>query len=156
MKNNKIFYFLFVLGIIFTINSSFTDTELKLNWLTNFEQVKIQAEKQNKKILMSFSGSDWCANCMRLDKTLFQTEEFKKYAEKNLILLKVDFPSRKKNALSKEQQTHNDKLADKYNPKGLFPNTIIIDNNGEVLGSMKYPLNTASDYIKNIKGIVEQ
>ncbi|HIP33197.1 MAG TPA: thioredoxin family protein [Bacteroidia bacterium] len=142
--------------MIFTINSSFTETELKLNWLTSFEQAKTLAEKQNKKILMSFSGSDWCANCMRLDKTLFQAEEFKMYAEKNLILLKVDFPSRKKNALSNEQQDHNDKLADKYNQKGMFPNVAIVDYKGGVLGNMKHPLNSASDYIENIKGILKK
>ncbi len=155
MKKNKIISVLLVLGIIFTINSSFTEVESELNWLTNFEQAKAQAEKQDKKILMNFSGSDWCANCMRIDKTLFQTEEFKNYAKKNLVLLKVDFPARKKNALSKEQQNHNDKLADKYNKKGMFPNVVIVDSKGEVLGNMNHPLNSTSDYINNIKEIIE-
>ena len=30
------------------------------NWNTNFDEAKIKAEKENKNILLVFSGSDWC------------------------------------------------------------------------------------------------
>jgi hypothetical protein len=39
----------------------------------------------------------------------------------------------KKNQLSKEQQEANDRLADRYNPKGTFPLTLLLTAEGKVL-----------------------
>ncbi len=38
------------------------------NWLTDFEKAKEEAKLSNKSIVMVFSGSDWCAPCIKLDK----------------------------------------------------------------------------------------
>ena len=43
-------------------------------WLYNIDQAKAEAIKENKLILISFSGSDWCAPCIRLEKNLFATD----------------------------------------------------------------------------------
>ena len=44
-----------------------TDVE----WKTDYEASKKVAVSESKYILLSFSGSDWCSNCIRLEKTLF-------------------------------------------------------------------------------------
>ena len=77
-----------------------------------------------------------------------------KYAKQNLVLVKLDFPMRKKNKLSKEQQAHNDKLAEKYNKKGVFPLVIIFDGE-EKKGSMNTNLPAVQDYIDNLKSIAK-
>ena len=41
-------------------------------------------------------------------------------------------PKLKKNAISKEQTAENEKLAEKFNPKGLFPLIIVLNENGTV------------------------
>jgi len=145
---------LFTVALIFTVSSSFTKNEEVLTWHTNIEIAKQKAKSENRKIFMNFSGSDWCANCMRLEKTLFESKEFYAYAKANLILLKVDFPAKKKNALTEEQQNHNDKLADKYNKLGVFPSVFILDYNTTVLGQMKHPQKSNADYLNNINTIV--
>ena len=48
---------------------------------------------------MVFSGSDWCAPCIKLDKAVWQSEEFKKEAETNWVIYKADFPKKKANQL---------------------------------------------------------
>jgi thiol-disulfide isomerase/thioredoxin len=56
-------------------------------------QKKTQAAAENKNILLVFSGSDWCAPCIKLDKTIWQSE-FKT----NLLKmgdLQADFPKKK-------------------------------------------------------------
>jgi thioredoxin-related protein len=63
-----------------------------VTWLTDFEQAKVQAEKQNKYILIDFSGSDWCRWCVKLDQEVFSKPAFKSFAEKNLVLFMADFP----------------------------------------------------------------
>lgn len=134
--------------------SSFKSTEKTVKWLTNVEEAKALATAQDKKILMSFSGSDWCVNCMKLEKILFESPEFSAFAEANFVLLKLDFPSKKKNQLSAEQQEHNNKLAEIYNKTGQFPTVIILDYDSNVLGKLSYPLNTVKDYILSLQKII--
>jgi protein disulfide-isomerase len=64
-------------------------------WLTNLDDALKIAEKDNKVILMDFSGSDWCGWCIKLDKEVFSQAAFKDYAKDNLVLVLVDFPRKK-------------------------------------------------------------
>ncbi len=125
----------------------------ELVWLTNLEEAQAQAKKEGKLILLNFSGSDWCSNCKRLHKTLFESPEFDAYASKNLILLNLDFPAKKKNRLPKEQREYNDKLAEKYNKKGVFPQVFILDSEGKIVGILEYPQKDAQTYINTLKTI---
>jgi thioredoxin-related protein len=102
-------------------------------WLTDMDKAESMAQESHKLIVLSFSGSDWCIPCIRLHQQIFESESFKKYAEDNLILVNADFPRLKKNRLSKEQTRQNEALAEKYNPHGSFPLTLLLDANGKVL-----------------------
>ena len=82
---------------------------------------------------MNFSGSDWCVPCIRQHKEVFDSKTFTEYADAHLVLLGADFPRLKKNKLPKEQQKANDKLAEKYNPNGIFPLTLLLDHKGKVI-----------------------
>ncbi|HOX82394.1 MAG TPA: thioredoxin family protein [Chryseolinea sp.] len=106
---------------------------LSTEWLTNMTAAKEIAAKENKYILLNFSGSDWCAPCIKMKKEVFENESFLNLAEKQLILVRADFPRSKKNKLSDEQTKHNEALAEKYNPSGKFPLTILLDANGKVI-----------------------
>jgi thioredoxin-related protein len=102
-------------------------------WENNFEVAKQRAEKEHKLILVNFSGSDWCIPCIRQHKEVFDSKTFTDYADANLVLLGADFPRLKKNKLPKEQQKANDELAEKYNPNGIFPLTLLLDHKGKVI-----------------------
>ena len=133
---------------------SFSTTSDK-SWGTDFDKAKQQALAENKVILLSFSGSDWCGNCMRLEKVLFESSEFAAFAKDHLVLLNADFPMKKKNILSAEQTKHNEGLADKYNPKGVFPMVKVLSADGRVMGELSTPKETASEYIRALKSIIE-
>ena len=102
------------------------------DWLTDFEQAKNRAQQNDKMILLTFSGSDWCAPCIQMKKTVFETSEFHDYASQKLVLVKADFPRHKKNQLDAAQKAKNEKLAELYNPKGKFPLTLLLDIDGKV------------------------
>lgn len=102
-------------------------------WLTNFDAAKAIAGKENKFILLNFSGSDWCAPCIKMKQEVFQNEAFLSFADDKLVLVRADFPRSKKNQLPKEQKTHNETLAEKYNPLGKFPYTLLLDKDGKIL-----------------------
>jgi thioredoxin-related protein len=104
-----------------------------VEWLTNFEAAKETATKEDKFILLNFSGSDWCAPCIKMKAEVFGNESFLSLADEELILVRADFPRLKKNQLSKEQVKHNEGLAEKYNPLGKFPYTVLLDKNGKLL-----------------------
>lgn len=63
-------------------------------WYDNFEEAAKASLKTSKPILANFTGSDWCGWCIKLDKQVFSTDEFKEWANENVILLTVDFPRR--------------------------------------------------------------
>ena len=104
-----------------------------VEWLNDFEAAKVIAEKDHKSILLNFSGSDWCAPCIKMKQEVFENDAFLTIAEKQLVLLRADFPRAKKNQLSKEQQKHNEGLAERYNPTGKFPYTLLLDAEGKIL-----------------------
>ncbi|CAM3853082.1 thiol-disulfide isomerase [Flavobacterium branchiophilum] len=119
-------------------------------WKTNFEEAKKQAIAENKNILLVFSGSDWCGPCIKLDKNIWQSNEFKKEADKSWVLLKADFPKKKANQLPAEVTENNNKLAEKYNKDGNFPLVVLLDKTGKVLGMTGYQKMDAAPFLENI------
>ena len=119
-------------------------------WQTSYEDSVEKAQTENKKIILVFQGSDWCAPCIKLSKEIWSSEVFIDHSEKNYVLLQADFPRKKKNMLSETQQKANNFLAEKYNPNGYFPFVVVLDKNGEVLGRTGYKKTTPEEYINII------
>jgi len=118
------------------------------DWETDFEKAKELATEKDRNIVLVFSGSDWCAPCIKLETEIWSSEEFKNYAKDNFVMLKADFPRKKKNKLTDEQQEKNNQLAEKYNTKGYFPLVVVMDENAKVLGTAGYEKIEPSEYIK--------
>lgn len=134
--------------------TSFTDNE-NTAWLTNYSEALTKAKAENKLILMDFSGSDWCANCIRLEKSVFQTETFKTYAKDKFILLNLDFPLKAKNKLSPELTKQNAELAKKYNNDGQFPTVIILNADEKILAKTGYVEGGVDLYIKHLNELLK-
>ena len=116
-------------------------------WQTDFEVAKQLASTSNKPIVLVFQGSDWCGPCIKLENEIWSTDEFTSYANENFIMLKADFPRKRKNALDPKQQEHNNKLAEIYNRNGYFPFVVVLDKNGKVLNSSGYKKVSPEGYI---------
>ena len=65
--------------------------EKSANWLTDYEAAAALAAKESKPVMVVFTGSDWCPPCIVMWKTVFASDAFISYADKNLVLVKVDF-----------------------------------------------------------------
>lgn len=116
-------------------------------WQTDIKKATQIASEKNQKIILVFQGSDWCAPCIKLDKKIWSSATFKTYAKDNFVLLKADFPRRKKNKLSKKQTSQNGMLAEKYNPQGHFPLVVVLDSKRNVLGTTGYKKMSPQEYI---------
>lgn len=98
------------------------------DWETNYKNALAQAAKENKRVLLDFTGSDWCGWCVKLDKETFSQSEFKKFAKENLILVEVDFPHGKQQPSSVKKQ--NEELQKQYGVQG-FPTLVLLDSTGK-------------------------
>ena len=121
------------------------------NWLTDMDSAQLLASTEQKKVLLVFQGSDWCAPCIRMDRDLWHTDAFIQYATDSLIMVKCDFPRRKENKLSKEQQEKNDLLAEKYNMAGYFPYVVIFDSNGNIIDAHGFMDDGPDVYIERLR-----
>ena len=104
-------------------------------WLTDHAAAVKAASDQNKTLLLFFTGSDWCGWCKKLQAEVLTKDEFKAYADKNLILMEVDFPRGK--SQSKEVKDQNQKLQDQYQIEG-YPTCVLVDASGKQKGAVGY------------------
>ena len=130
-------------------------TTMAQDWNTDINVAKELASKESKPIILVFQGSDWCAPCIKLDREIWSTEAFKKYANENYVMLKADFPRKKNNALSETQTKANALLAEKYNKQGYFPFVVVLDSKGKVLGESSYKKTTPENYIKELNAFTK-
>ncbi len=118
-----------------------------LNWQSDFEQAKTMAKKDNKLILIYFTSSDDSAASKKLNEDFFYTEKFKKLADQNLILLRVNMP-RRPDLITEFQKGDNQKLSEKYGQK-VIP-TVVLTNieekNMGMIESYNYLHDTSKHY----------
>lgn len=126
-------------------------------WYTNFDEAKKIAKNEGKNILLVFSGSDWCAPCIKLKEEILLKPGFESYAKQALIIMNVDFPRKKslKEAMGKTTVDQNNALAEKYNKSGYFPHLVILNHEGEVIARTGYKNISPEDYAFLIKELVD-
>ena len=98
-------------------------------WLTDFQKAKDESLKTGRPIYILFTNSD-AAPCLSLERTIFSQKKFQDYADKKLVLMKVDFPVAihlQPKALQQQNQT----LKAKYGI-AVYPTVLLLDSNGDI------------------------
>ncbi|MFD0893122.1 thioredoxin family protein [Luteolibacter ambystomatis] len=140
---------LFIATLFATASLSFAGSGA--GWTDNYEAAKAQAKKENKTILLDFTGSDWCGWCIKLDKEVFSQKAFKDYAKDKLILVEVDFPHDKRQSRKLKEQ--NQALAKEFGVKG-YPTVILVDGDGKKVGQTGYKEGGDASYVTHLKGLL--
>ena len=99
-------------------------------WTTDYKQAQEEAKANHKLVLLDFTGSDWCGFCFQLDRAILSQPQFKDYADKNLVLVEIDFPRRKAQSLETKKQ--NQELAERYQVEG-FPTLVVLNGEGKTV-----------------------
>lgn len=107
------------------------DANRKARWHTRMAKAQEEAEDTGLPMLVLFTGSDWCPYCVKLEKEVFKQQEFKDYADQNLVLLIYDFP-----AGGKARGEAGDKL--KEHGVRSYPTYFLMDAAGKKLSSGGY------------------
>lgn len=121
---------------------SFTIQAQELTWHTDMNKAIEASKKSKKPLFLFFTGSDWCGWCIRLQKEVFKTPEFEKWAKENVVLVELDFP--RKNMQTPEIQKQNMELQQTFAVQG-YPTVWFVNGskkdgkiNLEKIGSTGY------------------
>jgi thioredoxin-related protein len=125
----------------------------KGEWPTDYKKAQDEAKASKKLLLINFTGSDWCGFCILMDRQVFSKPEFKDYANKNLVLLEIDFP-RMGGARWKAQpdalRKQNEELAMKYQVLG-FPTIVVLNGDGKMVGELGYTEGGPASFIDELE-----
>ena len=107
-----------------------TATSTASSWSTDYKKAQDEARASRKLVLINFTGSDWCGYCIQLDRAILSQPQFKDYANRNLILVEIDFPRQKPQSVEIRKQ--NQELAERYQVEG-FPTLVVLNGEGKTL-----------------------
>ncbi|QBZ97490.1 thioredoxin family protein [Flavobacterium sangjuense] len=143
---------------LFLVLGSLTIQAQEVKWQTDMNEAVKISKKSKKPLFLFFTGSDWCGWCIRLQKEVFKTPEFEKWAKKNVVLVELDFP--RKTAQDPTIQRQNAELQQTFAVQG-YPTVWIVKAskkdgkiNLEKLGSTGYLAGGPTTWLANADQIL--
>ena len=119
--------------------------DMATGWETdNYDQAVSQARAQHKKLLLHFTGSDYCPSCQQFDREIAPTAEFRNYVSTNFVLVTLDLPRQKPQSEALKQQ--NASLAGKYHLEGV-PTLIATESDGTEISRLVGCPPSAKDFV---------
>lgn len=145
---------------LLVVLGSFAVQAQELKWETDINKAITVSNKNNKPMLLFFTGSDWCGWCIRLQKEVLKTPEFAKWANSNVVLVELDYPRAKQQSDKIKKQ--NNELQQVFGIQG-FPTVYFatakikngkssftgIGSTGYVAGGPSAWLDVANGILKN-------
>lgn len=122
-------------------------------WMTDYAEATAAARKQQRPMLLLFTGSDWCPPCKRLERSIMDTNFFAQFARENLVLVLLDFPKRKQ--LAPELRKQNEALAERFGVHA-YPTVLLLTPEGEPLGKLGYAEGGPKAYTRAINRIISR
>lgn len=120
-------------------------------WSTNYDAALKQAKETHRQVLLDFTGSDWCGWCMKLDREILATPEFKQFADAHLILVKIDFPMHK--AQSDAEKAQNEELAAQFQVQG-YPTLVLLNSDAKPCGTLGYMCGGPEAFIEQLNLLI--
>ena len=98
-------------------------------WFTDFQKAKEESARTGRPIFVLFTNSD-AAACLSFDRTIFSQKKFLDYADKNLVLMKADFPV----AIHRQPKTISKQNSELRTEFGItvLPTMLLLDSNGKL------------------------
>lgn len=108
--------FLFALALCFSSFLTFAQEHAEQEWFSDVNLAIQKSVETGKPMFLFFTGSDWCGWCIRLQKEVFQTPYFTKWAQENVVLVELDYPRKKQ--LPAEIQQQNQAMQQVFQVQG--------------------------------------
>jgi thioredoxin-related protein len=139
-------------GLIKKIEIQLPRVDYTGSWITDYNLARTIAAQHDRYMFLAFTsmdGGDWSK---KMDEEIFKSDRFKTYAHKNLVLVKLDFPTA---ATQPEPiSTQNKMLADLFNIRG-FPTVIVLNPLGQKLFDSKYIKGGADLFMTQMERLIQ-
>ena len=132
------------LVLLIAFGSLIVSAQETAEWQTDLTKAIALSNKNHKPLFLFFTGSDWCGWCMKLQKEVFKTPEFTKWAKDNVILVELDFP--KRTPQSDELKQQNGQLNNFFKVRG-YPTVWITDVVKTAEGKIQFAPRGSSGYV---------
>ncbi len=143
---------IFTAVLMFAVLAAIQLNGAEVKWHTDFAKAQELAQKENKPMLLFFTGSDWCGWCKKLNKEILTQKEFVRWTEKNVVPVEVDFPRKPNPKLVKQ----NNELQQKYKVRG-YPTLLLTTPAGEVFAKTGYMRNSnGKKYVAHLKDLMKK
>lgn len=116
-------------------------------WTEDWDAAVAQAKRENKPLLVNFTGSDWCVWCQKLSKEVFATPAYIQKAKDSYVHVKLDFP--RNLPQSPALKARNRQLADRYAVEG-YPTILLLTPDQQVYGATGYQEGGANNYLTHL------
>ncbi len=138
----------------------FSEGEDKLQWVADYDVATKLASEQNRRVFVLFTNSKVCVPCKLLKTNVIEKQEFIDYANKNLILLMVDYaPYHSKEAKMDLSEIEDGKKIPKelwMKGRGPWPYLFVLAPDKEVIYSgvaNGEDRKTVQEYLKFLDGV---
>ena len=121
-------------------------------WLTDFAKAQTVAAQQGRFIFLAFTSMDSGEWSKKMDDEIFQSEQFKAYARKNLVLVRVDFPTTTTQPAG--VATQNKTLAEMYNVRG-YPTVIVLNPLSQRVVDARYMKGGPTVFLSELDAVVQ-
>jgi len=122
-------------------------------WTQDYDAATAFAKEHGLPVMLKFTGSDWCGWCQLMERTVFSTKEFAKWAEGRVMLVTLDYP-RFTDTVPEQYKKRNNNLMVQHRIQG-FPTYVVTDAEGKVLGQLGASRDASVDkFTKDFEALV--
>lgn len=143
-------------NVISHIEAKLPHIDYTSGWITDYNKARAIASQQDRFIFLAFTSMEDSEYSRKMDQEVFQTSDFKTYARKNLVLVRIDFPS----ATSATTQpaalaAQNKMLAELFAVRG-YPSIVIENALGQKLVESKYMKGGPAEFLSELAPILQR
>jgi protein disulfide-isomerase len=96
-------------------------------WFVNFEAAKAEATATRRRLLVLFTGSDWCPGCIKFEGEVANNPDFLSFTSVSFVLLRLDYP--RELPQPPELREQNRALRKRFDIN-IYPSLLILDADG--------------------------
>lgn len=120
------------------------EQEFEDKWTEDVQAALQSSSRDNKDLLLLFTGSDWCPPCKQLHEEVFSQHDFQFEASRDFELIKLDFPKEKPQ--SDKLKSQNSEMAARYGVEA-YPTVILTDVNSKPYAITGYQEGGVENYL---------
>ena len=120
-------------------------------WMTDYEKALVKAKEENKPMLLSFTGSDWCHWCIKLSDEVFSEKKFENFAEEALVCVTLDSPRGSGGKSKNAARTAS--MKGRFRVRGV-PTIVLLKPDEQEIGRTGYRKGGAEPYVEHLKAMI--